>query len=99
MRTSPKITGIRVASRRTASSLLVLGLLLTACGGGGGSEVVDRLVEEGATQEEAECFVDAVGEDQAQLIADNLDADEPPEGVDLEAVTDGLIECGVDALE
>ncbi|WP_108667009.1 hypothetical protein [Euzebya rosea] len=85
-----------ISPRHTMTALvLALGLLLTACGGGG-SDLVQTFVDEGATQEEAECFVDAVGDEQAQLLVDNIDADEPPEGIDIDALTDALIECGVD---
>ena len=83
------------ARHTTTALVLALGLLLTACGGGG-SDLVQTFVDEGATQEEAECFVDAVGDDQAQLLVDNIDADEPPEGIDIEVLTNALVECGVD---
>ena len=80
-----------------SAALLALGLMLAACGGDdGGSSLVDTFVEQGATQEEAECFIEAVGDEQAQLIVDNIDAEEAPEGIDVEVLTNALIDCGVD---
>lgn len=85
------------SSKTLPALVLALGLLLAACGGGSDSSaLVDAFVEQGATAEEAQCFVDAVGDEQAQLIVDNIDAADAPEGIDVEAVTNALIECGVD---
>lgn len=83
--------------RPLAGLLLALTMLLAACGGGGANqELIDALEAQGATAEQAECFVDAVGEEQAQLFADNIEADEPPEGIDIQAITEAVAECGIE---
>lgn len=71
----------------------VLALTLTACGDDYDSDLVDALKEQGASQEEAECLIDEIGEDGAQDFLDSVDAESPPDNA--EEIIAALDECGV----
>jgi hypothetical protein len=50
------------------TSMSLLALTATACGGGSNDELVDELVGEGATEAQARCFIDALGDDAERII-------------------------------
>lgn len=79
-----------------ASVALVFGAV--ACGddgdsGGGDAEVdqelVDTLMSEGATREEAECFIGALGDDAELMIG----ADEPEDQETADRLLEAVTEC------
>lgn len=81
------------------TALAAGGLLLAACGSDDGTseadrEVIDALVDEGATEEEATCFVDALGADTVEKF---IHADEDSVSADdQEAALAALDDCGVE---
>ena len=89
---------MRSLMKRTAAPAALaaaLALTLGACGGDDyDSELIDALKAVGASQEEAECFVDELGEDGAQEFIDQGDQEPDPE--DLEKFLAALDECGID---
>lgn len=83
-------------------ALLVLALAFAtaACGGGDDGAADEALIEDlsdgmGVSAEAAECIIDVLGADQAQLLADNLDAQEAPEGFDESALETAATECDI----
>ncbi|MCB0995061.1 MAG: hypothetical protein KDB21_08230 [Acidimicrobiales bacterium] len=76
----------------------VLGFGAVACGddddsgGGANSELVDRMVAEGAPRDEAECMVDKLGDD-AEVF---LSADEEISEEMGEKLFEALTECGIE---
>lgn len=89
---------MRPRIRRTAGPaaiVAVLALTLTACGDDYDSDLVDDLKGRGASEKEAKCFIDELGEDKARDFVKLGDADEP----DPDALGDyleALEECGID---
>lgn len=80
-------------------SLSLLGLALAGCGGdddsgGDNEELVSALVSEGATEEEARCFVDELGADATQKFITAADAEFSED--ELQDVFDALEACGID---
>ena len=87
--------------RRTAVPavlLTALALLLGACGNDYNADLVDDLKKEGASETEAKCFIDEVGEDKAKEFLKFDDAG--PSGDDAEDTiaeyAAALDECGID---
>jgi len=79
---------------KVAVAAAALTLTLTACGGDDYDEdTVDALKALGASQEEAECFIDELGEDDAKKFLEASDGEVAPE--DSEKYLAALDECGV----
>jgi len=79
-----------------AAGIVLLTFALTACGGDdGGSEVdqalLDTMVAEGATEEQARCFLSELGDDAERLFAAE---DEDLSEDDQEKLLDAFEECG-----
>lgn len=77
------------------AALLVMAVGLVGCSDDDGEidqELVDAMVSEGATEEEARCFIEEVGND-AERIFNAADEDLSEE--DLENVLNALEACGV----
>lgn len=88
---------MRPLIRRTAvpaALAAVLALTLTACGDDYDEDLVNDLKDQGASQEEAECFIDELGEDDARDFVKLGDAEPAPD--DLEKYLDALDECSID---
>ena len=85
-----------LTARAAAPVALVAALVLTlgACGDDYDSDLVDALKATGASQEEAECFIDEVGEDDAQRFVDL--GDKEPSQDDVEKFLGAIEECGID---
>ena len=84
----------------SVAGLLVLGV--AGCGdddddggngGGDNDELIDQMVAEGATREEAECVVDELGDDAERLLT--MDEDEDPDPEDLVKFLEAISECGI----
>ena len=85
---------MKIRTTATTTALVAaLALTLGACGDDYDADLVDALEAQGASQEEAECFIDEIGEDDAQGFLDNIDADSPPDNAD--EIIAALDECGV----
>lgn len=74
----------------------MLGLVVGACGddddgGGENEELVQAMVSEGATEEQARCFVDELGDDAERMFSA---ADDELSEDDQEALFSALEECG-----
>ena len=84
-----------LTTRAAAPAALVAALVLTlgACGDDYESELVDALKATGASQEEAECVIDELGEGDAKKFIESIDADSEPD--DAEKFLAALDECGV----
>lgn len=93
---SPRM--LRPAATFAVASTLALGLLFGACGGddddGGDSAdqaLIDAMVSEGATEEQARCFIDELGDDADRIYgADEDDLSEE----DLERALQAFQDCG-----
>lgn len=76
------------------AALLVMALGLVACGDDDGGEInqdlVDAMVSEGATEEEARCFIEEVGSDAERIF---LASDDELSEDDLEKVLDAVEAC------
>lgn len=80
---------------KAAALAAALTFTLTACGGDDYDEdVIDAIKSLGATQEEAECFIDELGESDAKKFLDVADSDAEP--ADAEKYIKALDKCGVD---
>ena len=78
-----------------AAMAAVLLLTLGACGDDYDEDVVNALKATGATQEEAECVIDELGEGDAKKFVEAMDDESAP--ADAEKFIAALDECGVEA--
>ena len=81
--------------RTIAAAAAIGALALAGCGGGGSDdstrqEIVDSMVSEGATEEQANCFVDELGDDAQRLY--EMEDDEATEE-DMTQVIEAMSEC------
>ena len=81
--------------RTIAAAAAIGALALAGCGGGGSDdstrqEIVDSRVSEGATEEQANCFVDELGDDAQRLY--EMEDDEATEE-DMTQVIEAMSEC------
>lgn len=97
--------GFTMRSSGRRMSTLVAGaavgaLLLAGCGGDDDDrsekeqEVIDALVDEGATEDDAGCFVDALGADRVERFISASDDEVSAE--DQAEALEALQECGVE---